>query len=119
VSPQKVALLTGSTLVQIVAWGFCPPAIAYMAVNLYHAVQYFAIVWKQEGGKAAGHLRVTSPDLARPLALALIFALPAFYGLWMTATPLRWNAVGALFLSVSILHFWMDGFIWSVRKKTV
>jgi len=118
-SPQKVALMVGTTLVQIAAWGFCPPAIAFMAVNLYHAVQYFAIVWKQEGGKTAGHLRVTSKDFARPLALTLIFVLPALYGLYATAAPYRWNLLGAAFLSVTLLHFWMDGFIWSVRKKTV
>jgi hypothetical protein len=119
VSPQKVALLVSSTVVQTLAWGFCPPAIAFMAVNLYHAVQYFAIVWKQEGGKVAGHLRVTSANFVRPLAIAAIFVIPALYGLFATAAPYKWNALGAFFLSVTLLHFWMDGFIWSVRKKTV
>jgi hypothetical protein len=118
-SPHKIALMVGTTVVQIAAWGFCPPAIAFMAVNLYHAVQYFAIVWRQEGGKAAGHLNVTAKDFARPLAIALIFVLPILYGLYATAAPYRWNLLGAALLSVTLLHFWMDGFIWSVRKKTV
>lgn len=119
VSPHKVALMVSTTLVQIAAWGFCPPAIAFMVINLYHAVQYFGIVWRQEGGKTAGHLGVKSPNFARPLAMALIFAVPMLFGLMEASAAPKWNMITAFYLSVSLLHFWMDGFIWSVRKKTV
>lgn len=119
VSPHKVALMASTIVVQILAWGFSPPAIAFMAINLYHAVQYFGIVWRQEGARVGDHVGVKRADLVRPAALALIFVAPVLYGLYATATPFTWNALGAAFLSVSLLHFWMDGFIWSVRKKTV
>jgi len=119
VSPHKVALMVSTTLVQILAWGFSPPAIAFMAVNLYHAVQYFGLVWRQEGSKTAAHMGVKRADLARPLAMALIFALPLVFGLTRVAYAPRWDALSAFYISVSLLHFWMDGFIWSVRKKTV
>ena len=29
------------------------------------------------------------------------------------------HAISAIALGVSILHFWYDGFIWSVRRKEV
>ncbi len=119
VSPHKVALMTSTVAVQILAWGFSPPGVAFMVVNLFHAVQYFGLVWRQEGGKAPAHLGVKAASLARPLGLALVFVLPALYGLWEAASQHKWNVLTALFLSVSLLHFWMDGFIWSVRKKTV
>ena len=119
VSPHKVALLTTTVVVQILAWGFSPPAIAFMVVNLYHAVQYFGLVWRQEGARAPAHLGIGKGALARPLALALVFVLPALYGLSESATAHKWNVLTAVFLSVTLLHFWMDGFIWSVRKKTV
>lgn len=119
VSPHKVALMCATVIVQILAWGFSPPGVAFMVVNLFHAVQYFGLVWRQEGGKLPAHLGVAKGALARPLGLALVFVAPALYGLWETTTQHRWNVLTALFLSVSLLHFWMDGFIWSVRKKTV
>lgn len=119
VSPHKVALMVSTTVVQIAAWGFCPPAIAFMIINLYHAVQYFGIVWRQEGTKTASHLGVTSENFARPLAIALIFAIPMLFGLMEASAKPAWNFITAFYLSVSLLHFWMDGFIWSVRKKTV
>jgi hypothetical protein len=119
VSPHKILLMTSTVAVQILAWGFAPPAVAFMAINLYHALQYFGIVWRQEGSRAATHMGLERPDFTRPAALAVIIVAPILYGLLATAAPFQWNALGALFLSVSLLHFWMDGFIWSVRKKTV
>ena len=48
------ALVTG--VVSILAWGFSPPLVALAATNLYHAVQYFALVWTKEGGRMTGKL---------------------------------------------------------------
>lgn len=119
VSPHKVALLSVTSAVNVIAWGFCPPAVAYMAVNIYHAVQYFGIVWRQEAAKTPAHLGIAHESLKRPAAIALILAIPAVYGFAAVAFPHHWSWLAAFFLSVSLLHFWMDGFIWSVRKKTV
>lgn len=119
VSPHKVALMTSTAAANIFAWGFCPPAIAYMAINVYHAVQYFGIVWRQEGGKVPGYLRITRADFARPATLAVVLVIPILFGFAAVVFHQHWDVLAAMFLSVSLLHFWMDGFIWSVRKKTV
>lgn len=42
---HKAALLVSTGGVSIAAWGLAPPVMAFAAVNLFHAVQYFAIVW--------------------------------------------------------------------------
>ena len=50
----------------------------------------------------------------------LLLVLPAFtYGLWAVVKPGVTQGVVAVAAVVSILHFWYDGFIWSVRKKQV
>ena len=54
-----------------------------------------------------------------PVTLGL-FVLPALaYGVWVESidTDLTWLWTATL--TVSIMHFWYDGFIWSVRKRQV
>jgi hypothetical protein len=118
-SPQKVVLMVTSAVIQIAAWGLSSPLVAFMVVNLYHAVQYFALVWHLEGRKVSGHLGVSHPKFAVPFGMVAVFALPAIFGLAVTGVYTNSAFVNATFLSVSLLHFWMDGFIWSVRARTV
>ena len=50
----------------------------------------------------------------------LFLAVPLGYGAMVTVIPMKTN--GLLFctaLVVSIMHFWYDGFIWSVQKRQV
>ncbi len=118
-SPQKVALMAVSAVVQILAWGFSSPLVAFMVVNLYHAVQYFALVWHIEGRNVAGYLRLRRARTTLPVGLVAVFAVPAAFGALVNGTVPTSALVAAMFLSVSLLHFWMDGFIWSVRAKAV
>jgi hypothetical protein len=118
VSREKVALFASTALCSVYAWGLNPLGEAFFIMNLFHAVQYFALVWWVEGGTLVGLFRLGRVPGARLVALALLVVLALGYGLWATAfaTPGVWlNAT----LVVSIMHFWYDGFIWSVRQKQI
>ncbi|MCB9703883.1 MAG: hypothetical protein H6711_18445 [Myxococcales bacterium] len=130
VSPQKVALLVNTGLCSIFVWGFNPFGEAFFIMNFFHALQYFALVWWIE----RDNLTRVMHTRWRGLTLALFLGLAAAYGLWaevLDAGDLpdpgevsvgeailgRWGI--AVVSVVSIMHFWYDGFIWSVRKKQV
>ena len=123
---HKAALVGATAFISVAAWGFMPPVEAFAIINLFHAVQYFALVWLKEGGRIeAGAFRLTGVEeasLVRPgrrwlallLFLGLCLAFGIAYQLWRDA---RWLA--GPFIACSLLHFWYDSFVWSVRKKQV
>ena len=41
------------------------------------------------------------------------------YGLWAELWGQSNHYAMSVLLTVSIMHFWYDGFVWSVRKKDV
>ena len=124
---HKAALVGSTAFVSVAAWGFTTPIAAFAIINLFHAVQYFALVWLKEGGRMqAGTAKLTgigggegpSPAGQRWAALALFLGLClAFGGAYQLWRDARWLA-GA-FIACSLLHFWFDSFVWSVRKKQV
>lgn len=113
---HKMILLTATGLVSVSAWGFAPPFVAFAIINLFHAVQYFALVWLKEGGRMGAALG-RSATLSR-FALPLFLSVCAGFGLaYDFALGHSWLI--APFIACSLLHFWFDSFIWSVRKKQV
>lgn len=121
VSPQKVILMVTTAITSIVSWGFNPFAIAFATMNLFHAVQYFGILYAREGKNLTGVFRLNGlPKPFQGWAIMAILMLPTCaFGVWgMLAAP-GWNAIFALILTVTLMHYWYDGFIWSVRKKEV
>jgi hypothetical protein len=120
VSKQKVALLAGTALCSIYAWGFNPFGMAFFIMNFFHALQYFAIVWWTENGNIAKSLGLARQGWGKPAAFAVLLGVGLAYGVFAEMTdpdahPWLFN----LFLVVSLMHFWYDGFIWSVRRKQV
>jgi hypothetical protein len=121
---HKAALVGSTAAVSVAAWGLAPPVAAFAIINLFHAVQYFALVWLKEGGRMqAGTGRLAgaadaSTAAQRWAALGLFLGLSLAFGLayyaWRDA---RWLA--GPFIACSLLHFWYDSFVWSVRKKQV
>lgn len=113
----KLATLVSSGSVSILAWGFSPPVVALAVINLYHAVQYFALVWVKEGGRMSRG----ATDRRRQLLAFAIFAAGCglfALGYWRaTEGDAKWLL--APFIACSLLHFWYDGFVWSVRKRPV
>lgn len=117
-SAHKRALLIGTAAVSILAWGLAPPFVAFATVNLFHALQYFAIVWLKEG-KRIGHRLPSTGRLALPAFVVACLGFGVLYWLVADIEGARAGAWLAPFVACSLLHFWYDGFIWSVRRKLV
>ncbi|MFV8819153.1 hypothetical protein [Haliea sp. E17] len=119
VSPLKVYLLASTGAVSILTWGFNTWGEAFFIMNFFHALQYFGIVWAREQGNLVRLFRVGSLPNGKYLALALFLGATFGYGLWAELSDTSITALWALTLTVSIMHFWYDSFIWSVRKQQV
>lgn len=115
----KVFLLSTTGLVSIWAWGFNPWGQAFFIMNLFHAIQYLALVWWSEGRRIQSVVRLDATPARRALFALALFAGLGAYGFWAELVPnddrLRWSMVQ----SVALLHFYYDGFIWSVRKRDI
>ncbi len=127
--PQKIALYTITSLTSVLAWGFLPPIYAFFVMNFFHAVQYFAIVWWSENKRIQERLHLTKFPGAGFITALLLLGFGCSYGfglVWYTNhhSPNVNHIDGAyvamvILNTVAILHFWYDGFMWSVRKKEV
>ena len=114
---HKAATLVTTGAVSFLAWGFMPPVVALAVVNIYHAVQYFALVWLKEGRRMA---RASDAQPAGWRAALVFGGGCALFGIAYAAAAHanpRWFL--APFIACSLLHFWYDGFVWSVRKRQV
>jgi hypothetical protein len=112
---HKLALIGSTGLVSLIAWGFSSPLIALVSINIYHAVQYFALVWLKEGQRMTTFSRKTPGATflafcAACGAVGVLYELDAMLGIQWLMAP---------FIACSLLHFWYDSFVWSVRKKQV
>ena len=114
----KVMIIFSTVLCSILAWGFNKFGDAYFIVNLYHAVQYFAIVWATEQKQDGSVLFRVQRSHGKAIAFLFFFIPPIIVGTWFEFGS--WQKLTlALLLTCALLHFWYDGFIWSVRKKSV
>lgn len=127
VNPLKLLMLATTLLLLFVSYrNFSKnPLVSIAMFEAYHDVQYFAIVWsfgrKQSDRKA---LRAVGNFLFRPRMALLYVVLIFLYG--SLDSPLRYVSEGQLLrqlttlVSVStFLHFYFDGFIWKLRKRTI
>jgi hypothetical protein len=119
VSVQKTFLLVSTGLVSIYTWGFNTWGEAFFIMNVFHAVQYFGLVWVTERKSMMRTFRLEGRAFATPVALALLIGTGAAYGYFVEAVDADINTLWSLVLVVSIMHFWYDGFIWSVQRKQV
>jgi hypothetical protein len=119
VSFLKVYLLVSTGLCSIYTWGFNTWGEAFFIMNFFHAFQYFGIVWAKERKTIGQIFGVESLSWGKPLAICLFVGSALLYGFWVEAvdTSIKW--LWGITLVVSIMHFWYDGFIWSVRKEQV
>jgi hypothetical protein len=124
VSPQKVVLLASTAAVSIYTWGFNSFGQAFFIMNFFHAFQYFGIVWWSEKKTMMNLFRLQNVAWGKWATLVLFLAIGFGYGLWAevadagsvpSGLDLGFNAT----IVVSLMHFWYDGFIWSVRKAQV
>jgi hypothetical protein len=119
VSFLKVYLLVSTGLCSIYTWGFNSWGEAFFIMNVFHALQYFGIVWAFEHTHMMRLFRVETLRLGKPLAACLFLSLGFGYGYWVEALDADIEWLWGITLVVAIMHFWYDGFIWSVRKQQV
>ena len=118
VSWQKIWLYIVAGSVSIYVWGFHSFLDAFFVMNFFHALQYFAIVWFTEQQNLTRIFRLDRFSFGKSLTLVWIVVFCFLYGYWagyhVTGV---WGA--GLAVTTAIMHFWYDGFIWSVRKQQV
>jgi hypothetical protein len=119
VSHQKVALLASTGFCSIYAWGYNSFGEAFFIMNFFHALQYFALVWWSEKKHIQTLFGLSRFSYGRPLAFALFLAAAFGYGLWAETGDMSNDYIFSAVMVVSIMHFWYDGFIWSVRRRQV
>ena len=117
VSLQKVFLLSTTAGVSIYTWGFNTWGEAFLIMNFFHALQYFGIVWASEKKSLRRLFRLENLRGGLVLAWWAFLGLTFAYGIAVEAfadgrSRLWWSVT----IVVSLMHFWYDGFIWSVRK---
>lgn len=124
-SVPKHVLYLSTAVACVVAWGLNPCGQVLLIVNLFHAVQYFGLVAFTERLSLAQVFRVQGKHAA-VLVLATLVLGGVLYGFWFGAAWQLWLPVGsaqtmglAVVNLVALLHFWYDGFIWSVRRSDV
>ena len=120
ISQQKIMLLVCTGTVSIYAYGFLPPIEALFVANFFHGLQYFAIVWWTEKRNIHRLFGGSRFHLAQWAALAGFLGVVLLLGIgneYARHLQIRWMV--SLAVLCSILHFWYDGFVWSVRKQQV
>ena len=61
----KVWLVGSTGFVSIYTWGFNSWGEAFLIMNLFHGVQYLALVWAMEGQRIAARFRLGAPAARR------------------------------------------------------
>lgn len=117
---QKVALLVSTGACSIYTWGFNSFGEAFFIMNFFHAWQYFGLVWWSERGNLRRLGRLDGVRWGGAAALAMMLLAAGAYGVWAEWVDSNEQRFAlAITLVVSLMHFWYDGFIWSVRRREV
>lgn len=119
VSPQKLALLVFTGACSIYTWGFNSFGEAFFIMNFFHAWQYFGLVWWSERGNLRRCMGLERVRWGGVVALAVMIAGAGAYGVWAECVGSEQRLALSVTLVVSLMHFWYDGFIWSVRRQDV
>lgn len=119
VSPQKVALLVSTGACSIYTWGFNSFGEAFFIMNFFHAWQYFGLVWWSERGNLRRRMGLEHVRWGGVAALAAMLAAAGTYGVWAECVSSEQRLALSVTVVVSLMHFWYDGFVWSVRRQDV
>jgi hypothetical protein len=119
ISYQKVLLLFLTGVCSIYAWGFNPFGMAFFIMNVFHAWQYFALIWWSERKTLTRLVGREGRARAGAAALTLLLGTGLAYGLVAGLYSGDNSWIVSAFLVVSLMHFWYDGFIWSARRNQI
>ena len=119
VCKQKIFLYVTTGICSIWAWGFNAFGQAFLIMNLFHAFQYFGLVWYFERRVLMQRFRLGGLRFGAPVAASIFLVFTFSYGaiaeIFANEDRFLWSIVQ----TVALMHFFYDGFIWSVRKKQV
>lgn len=110
----KVWIVASTGLVSIYTWGFNSWGQAFLIMNLFHAVQYLALVWAKEGKRLCARAGIATGH-----GLALYLGSVVAYGVAVEALDPGRTMLWAITIVVSLMHFWYDAFVWSVRRAEI
>lgn len=119
---QKVMLYLSTAGVSLSAWGFNSFGMAFIIVNFFHAWQYFGIMIWAEKENLVKTFRLSGLPKARVFAILLFLLIAILFGFWVIYFVPVGNAgrIGvSTLITVGVIHFYFDSFIWSVRKKEI
>jgi hypothetical protein len=112
---QKAAIFGSTAICSAYAWGFNSFGMGFLIMNVFHAVQYYALVWWTERRNLGRVFRTGHEGWKGAVLLVGFLAVSAAFGL-----PLAFQSghgAASVLLACALMHFWYDSFIWSVRKK--
>ena len=119
ISWQKTWLVASTGLTSVYTWGFNSFGEAFLIMNLFHAIQYFGLVWWSEKKNLVERFGFARLRMGVPLTFAIFVGAAFAYGYFVEWLDSDIRPFLATTLTISLMHFWYDGFIWSVRKKQV
>jgi hypothetical protein len=119
VSPLKIFLVTTTGACSIYTWGLNSWGEAFFIMNLFHAVQYLALVWHAERGTMTTAFRMGARRRGKTLTCVLYLGAVLSYGFVSELLDGRLHVLWSITIVVSLLHFWYDGFVWSVKRQDV
>jgi len=116
---EKVFLVVSTGLCSIYTWGWNSWGEAFFIMNLFHAVQYLALVWAAEKKNLMARIGLAGRRGGEGLLLGGFLALVLGYGFAVQLLDPGVTTLWAITMVVSLMHFYYDAFIWSVRKQQI
>ena len=126
---SKMILLATTAFCCISIWSMGDFLMAYLAINIFHSGQYFALVWHTEQKNLSRVLHVDKFKYWKPVVFLFFCGAAFIIGTTFCSAELVLNkAVDAsileghtgviirLWIVIGLLHYWHDGFIWSHEK---
>lgn len=118
VSMQKVLLYLALAVTSIYTWAFDSFGQSFLIMESFHSLQYFGLVWWAERDNLQTTFRLTDVEGGKGLTLTIFLGFCLAFGLW-TALFATTRFEFVLFGVIELMHYWYDGFIWSVRRQQV
>ncbi len=120
-SKDKLNLFASTGIASVLMASMYSVADAAYFGNIYHALQYYFIVYISEGALVSKKLGVPKEKKKTTLGIYCFGILSAalLLAYARAQTEMKLGFFQAFWLLTSLLHFWYDGFIWSVRKKEI
>lgn len=121
VSKAKIALFATTGITTIATASIFTVADGIFFGNIYHAIQYVFIVMISERSNLANLTGLKQKKSYTGVYLIyFLVIIPFMFALaGLRQLTAQWEYLAAFWLLTSLLHFWFDGFIWSVRRQDI